>query len=112
MANKPRKKFLRRFWNKFNRLGRRRKKERKWRKSKGMHNKMREQRKGYSSRPEIGMKKPLAGKQEIKIIRNLKELLKIRKGEQAIISRKIGKKKRQEIENKAGELGIKILNLK
>jgi ribosomal protein L32E len=71
-----------------------------------MHNKMRERRKGYPSRPEVGMKSP---EKKIRLVSNMKELLKARKGEEVIV-RKIGNKKRKEIENKAGELGVKILN--
>lgn len=103
-----RKKFIRRNWDKYKRLGKNRRKKQIWRRPKGIHNKMRERRAGYPSRPEIGMKN--YGK-KIKLIRNLKELLQIGKGEGVIIA-KIGKKLRLEIEKKADELGIKILNKK
>ena len=69
---------------------------------------MRKRRKGYPTRPEIGMKSPT---KEIRLVGNMKQLLQAGKGEE-IILRKIGKKLRQEIEKKAGELGIKIINLR
>ncbi|MBM3233833.1 50S ribosomal protein L32e [Candidatus Pacearchaeota archaeon] len=106
--NKKRKKFIRRNWDKYSRLGWGRKKKQKWRKPRGRHAKMRERRKGYPSRPEIGMKSP---SKEIRLVSNLKELLQAEKGEEVIV-RKIGKKKRIEIEKKASELGVKILNLR
>jgi ribosomal protein L32E len=100
-----RKKFIRRNWDKYKRLGGRRKKL-VWRRPKGIHNKMRERRAGYPSRPEMGMKN--YGK-EIKLIRNMKELETCRKGEEIIIAR-VGKKLRLEIEKKASEIRVKILN--
>jgi len=103
-----RKKILRRNWNKYKRLGMGRKKKQKRRKASGIHNKIRERKKGYSSRPEIGAKKPV--KEKIIMIRNIKDLSRLNKGD-AVILRKIGKKKRKEIEEKAREKGVKIINL-
>jgi large subunit ribosomal protein L32e len=103
---KKRKKFIRRNWDKYSRLGLRRKKLQKWRRPRGIHSKMRKRRAGYPTRPEMGMKSPAV---KIKLIENTKQLLQVRKGEEIII-RKIGKKLRAEIEKKAGEMGIKILN--
>ncbi len=99
-----RKKFIRRNWDKYKRLGGRRKKLI-WRRPKGIHNKMRERRKGYPSRPEIGMKKYSV---RIKTARNMKELAN--SPEKKIIIAKVGRKLRMQMEAKAKELGIKILN--
>lgn len=103
-----RKKFLRRNHDKYKRLGGRRKKLI-WRRPKGIHNKMRERRAGYPSRPEMGMKSARTERREIKLIKNVKELQNAVKGESVIVA-KVGKRKRLEIGKKAGELGIKILN--
>lgn len=105
MEKKARRKFLRRNHDKYKRLGR--KKLLKWRRPRGRHGKMREERRGYPGVPKIGMK----NKQvlEIVLIRNMAELGKIKKGQEVIIA-SIGKKKRQEILNKAKEMGIKITN--
>mgnify|MGYP001600489337 FL=1 len=48
------KKFLRRNWDKYKRLGKRNKKRQIWRKPKGIHNKMRKNRRGYSAIVRIG----------------------------------------------------------
>ena len=101
-----RKKFIRRNWDKYSRLGWGRPKKQKWRRPRGIHSKMRKRRKGYPSRPEIGMKSPT---KEIRLVGNMRELMQTGKGEE-IVLRKIGKKLRQEIEKKAGEMGIKIIN--
>jgi len=105
---KKRKKFIRRNWDKYSRLGRGRRKLQKWRRPRGIHSKMRKRRAGYPTRPEIGMKSP---SKEIRLVGNMKQLTGAKKGEEIII-RKIGKKLRTEIEKKAAELGIKILNQK
>ena len=48
------KRFLRRVWNRYSKLGRNRKKKQKWRRPTGRDNKMREKRTGYASRVGIG----------------------------------------------------------
>ena len=50
----PKKKFLRRIWKRYSKLGRKRKKEQKWRRPKGRDNKMREKRRGYPITVRIG----------------------------------------------------------
>ena len=102
---KKRKKFIRRNWDKYKRLRR----KLVWRRPRGRHAKMRERRKGYPSRPEVGMRK--AVRINIKLISNMKELLMLKKNEEVVLA-KIGKRKRQEIEKKAKEMNVKILNLK
>ena len=106
--NKKRKKFIRRNWDKYSRLGLRRKKLQKWRRPRGIHSKMRKRRAGYPTRPEIGMKSPAI---KIRLVGNTRELNEARKGEKIII-RKVGKKLRQELEKEAEKLGVKILNLR
>ncbi|MCK4729755.1 MAG: hypothetical protein KAT28_00400 [Candidatus Aenigmarchaeota archaeon] len=78
-----------------------------WRRPGGIHNKMRESKKGI--KPKIGWKKPEV--EEIPIINNLSELngLKIK---EIIISSKTGMKKRLELEKFCVEKKIKILNIK
>ena len=107
------KKFLRRWWNKKSRLGKGRKNKQKWRRPKGRHNKMRENRKGYAKVVNIGYGNKAKERIDIKKIahiKNIKELLKLKKGEKAIIG-KIGKKNKIDIARKAAELNIKIVNL-
>ncbi len=102
-----RKKFIRRNWDKYKRLGRKR--LLKWRRPRGKHNKMRKRRAGYPTRPEIGMKKHASNR--VRYVKNMKELLNIKKNEEAILA-KVGKRKMIEMLKKADELGVKILNKK
>lgn len=108
-------KFLRRTWNKYSKLGLRRKKKQVWRRPHGRDNKMREKRGGYPPVVSIGYKgqKDSRGKIDNKkavIVNNMKEFSKLKTGEIAIIG-KIGKKKKLEIAKKAEEAGIQIYNL-
>ena len=105
-----RKKFIRRNHDKYSRLGGRRKKLI-WRRPKGIHSKMRERRAGYPSRPEMGMKSAKTERKETKRIINMRELMNLVKGEKIILA-KVGRKLRNEMENKARELGVIILNNK
>jgi len=100
-----RKKFIRRNHDKHKRLGGRRKKL-VWRRPKGIHNKMRERRRGYPQRPEIGMRN--YGK-ETRLIGNMKEMMGVKRGEEIILA-KVGRKLRRELEEKAKELEAKIIN--
>ncbi|MCL6500770.1 MAG: hypothetical protein K6T16_01905, partial [Candidatus Pacearchaeota archaeon] len=107
--------FIRKDSFKKSRLGRGRKKKRKWRRPRGRHSKLREKRKGYIKQPSIGYGRPQSTRGYInnlkpKIIRNAKELESIREGEIAIIG-KMGKKKKIEIAKIALENKIRILNL-
>jgi len=109
------KKFLRRTWNRYSKLGKRRKKKQVWRKPKGRDNKMREKRKGYPQIVSVGYQKnkKLKGRIECKqpvIIKNIKEIGKVKKDEIVILGN-IGKKKKIEIAKKAKEKGIEIHNL-
>lgn len=78
-----------------------------WRKPRGINNKIGEGKKGI--KPKIGWKKP--EKEEIPRISNLIKLKKSDKKE-IIISSKVGKKKRLEIEKFCKENKIKIVNTK
>lgn len=102
------KKFLRKFWNRYSKLGKGRKKKQKWRRARGRHNKIRECKKGNPSKVKIGYKKP--SKEKILLIHNIKELEKTKNKE--VIIAKIGAKKKKEILKRAGDIGVKVLNLK
>ncbi len=109
------KKFLRRDWKRYSRLGRKKKKKQVWRKPKGRHNKMREKRKGYPSVVKIGYKKDKKLRGMVKnkkpvIIKNLKDLEKINANEMIILG-SIGKKKKTEIIKEADKKNIEIYNL-
>ena len=78
-----------------------------WRRPGGIHNKMRESKKGI--KPKIGWKKPEV--EEVPIISNLIELKGL-KVKEIIISSKIGMKKRLELEKFCAEKKIKITNFK
>lgn len=108
-------KFLRRTWNRYSKLGKKRKKKQVWRKPKGRDNKMREKRKGYPAVVSIGYKKKkkLIGMIENKkpiIIKNIKDLEKIKENELVILG-KVGKKKKIEIAKIAKDKKIQIYNL-
>ena len=109
------KKFLRRIWGRYSKLGKRRKKKQTWRKPTGRDNKMRERRKGYPVVVSVGYKqdKKLRGSIKNKtprLIQNVKSLESIKKNEIVIIGN-VGKKKKIEIVKKAKEMKIEIHNL-
>lgn len=108
-------KFLRQDYMRYSKLGKNRKKLRKWRKPKGRHSKMRQQRKSYPTSPTVGHK--TSRKQSGKInnlkpvlIHNLKELSSLGKNSIAILAR-VGAKKKLEMIKHAEEKNIKILNM-
>ncbi len=108
-------KFIRRNWNKYSRLGKKRKKKQTWRAPKGRHSKTREKRKGYPVKVMVGFKQEKKKRNKIKekkpvLVNNLKEFEKIQKGEIAILG-KIGKRKKTEIAKKAKEKGIAVHNI-
>ncbi len=72
MTEKKKSKFLRRIHNRYSKLGRRRKKKQIWRRPTGRDNKMRERRRGYPARVQIGYKKN--EHEEFETINNVKEL--------------------------------------
>ena len=103
-------KFLKRTWNRYSKLGKRRKKKQVWRRPKGRDNKMREKRKGYPIVVSVGYKKKKSEKKTIRVVRNIKDLEKTRKNEMIIIGN-IGKKKKIEIAKKAIKMKIPIQNI-
>jgi len=102
------KKFLRRTWDRYVKLGKGRKKKQKWRRPTGRDNKMREKRKNRPAVVAIGYKG--SEKEKRLVVNNLNELKKIKKDEIAVIGN-VGKKKKIEIVKVAKEKGIKISNL-
>lgn len=110
--NKPT--FIRRDWHKKIRLGQSIKKNRVWRKPRGMDNKIRLAFKGYPGKVKVGWgnsnedKCKLNGLMPV-LVENVSQLSKIEKG-QGIIIAGVGKKNRTAIANKANEMKIKILN--
>ncbi len=107
--------FIRRTWNRYSKLGKRRKKKQVWRRPTGRDNKMREKRKGYPSVVSIGYGKSkkdrgkILGKTPVKVD-NLKDLEKMGKN-QIIILGRMGKKKKIELAKKSKEKGLEIYNL-
>jgi large subunit ribosomal protein L32e len=109
------KKFLRRTWSRYSKLGRGRKKKQRWKKPTGRDNKMREKKRGYPAVVSIGYKKEnnSRGKIEEKqpvLVKNILELEKLGLNQVAIIG-KIGKNKKIEIAKRAKEKNIHIHNL-
>ena len=109
------KKFLRRVWSRYAKLGKGRKKKQKWKKPTGRDNKMREKRKGYPAVVSLGYKKKKEnmGKIQDKIpvlINTFKDLNKINAKNIAIIGN-IGKKKKIEIAKKIKEKNIQVYNM-
>lgn len=105
------KKFLRRTWNRYSKLGKKRKKLQKWRRPTGRDNKMREGKKGHPKTVSIGYKKSKKMNEKNQItIRNVEELEKV-EGKQTVILGRVGKKKKIEIAKKAKEKKISIQNL-
>jgi len=107
-------KFLRRIWSRYSKLGKRRKKKQVWRKPKGRDNKMREKRKGYPAIVSIGYKREKGTRKKVPfIVRNINDLNKTKKASRKdfVILGSIGKKKKIEIVKKAKEAGIPIQNI-
>jgi ribosomal protein L32E len=96
-------------------LGKNQKSKRKYRKATGIHNKIREKRKGRPKRVEIGYKNDnsirnlIQGKVPV-MISTLADLKKVKKNE-IIIFAKIGAKKKLEIIKEIEKQGLEILNL-
>ena len=110
-----RKEFIRKDWKNYSKLGRGRKKLRKYRKAKGEDNKMRLKIKGHLRNVSIGFGKQKDQRGKIKektpvLVHNLKELKLLKENQIGIIAR-IGNKKRLEISNYIKDKKIKLLNL-
>ena len=103
-------KFLRRTWNRYNKLGKKKKKKQVWKKPKGRHNKMRKKRKGYPKVVSIGYRKNKSERKNIRIIRSLEDLENIKKNEVLVLGN-VGKKKKIEISEKAKKMKVSFQNL-
>jgi len=101
-------KFLRRIWKRYSKLGRKRKKKQVWRRPKGRDNKMRERRRGYPVRVEVGYKK--GNRKKEFIVNTLLDLEKVNKNDLVVIG-KVGRRKKIELLKKAEEKKIPITNL-
>ena len=109
------KKFIRRVFGNYSKLGRRRKKKQVWRRPGGRDNKMREKLRGYPASISVGYKNEKKTKYEINdkkpvLVNNLKELEKVGK-DNLVIFGNIGKKKKMELVKKAKEMKVEIYNL-
>jgi large subunit ribosomal protein L32e len=107
--------FLRRNTDRHSKLGRGRKKKQIWRKPKGRHNKMRDQKRGYPAIVKIGYRKSAERREKLKgmkpvMIMNTNDLDKIKAGETGILG-KVGMKKKIDIIRKADERGIRLHNV-
>lgn len=108
-------KFYRRDWYKVLRLGKKSKKKRVWRDSKGRHSKVRLKVKGKPKRPTVGYGEAkeiyglVSGVKPV-FVENVEKLKEIGKEEGIIISGKLGKRKRNAILEEAKKLNLKILN--
>ncbi len=109
------KKFLRRGWSRYSKLGRKRKKKQVWRNPTGRDNKMREKRKGYPDVVKVGYKQKdkergkINGKTPVTVY-NIKDLKNIKENQIVLIGR-VGLKRKKEIAEKMEEKGIKSANL-
>jgi len=108
-------KFLRIGTRRYKKLGKRRKKKQVWRRPRGRDNKIRERRKSRGKRVSIGYRTEKKKRNKIngkvpKLIKNLREIEEIEKGELVIIGKEVGKKKREEIIKKIKEKGGEIKN--
>ena len=109
-------KFLRTDWWRKPSLGKKVKKNQKWRRAGGRHNKIREHRRGQPCQPSIGYRTDLEQRGKVLgktplIICNVKDLEKLTKENIAVLS-KVGMKKKIEIAKVANEKKIEIANLK
>ncbi len=109
------KRFFRPESVRFLRLGKKKKKLRKWRRCRGKSNKIRLNRAGYPCAPKVGFKtaRKEAGKvggKTPKLVHNLRELEALGKNESAILAR-VGARKKLEMIKRADELKITITNL-
>jgi len=90
-----------------------------WRRPRGLHSKQRKQRKAKGPHPTPGYGSPLAvrgmhpcGLREVRVF-NLNDLEGVDPSSQAIrIGATVGRRKREFIQNKAGDMKIRILNWK
>ena len=109
------KKFIRRTWYRYAKIGKGRKKKLRWKKPTGRDNNMREKKRGYSPVVSIGYRSnkdergKINGKMPL-IVKNVNDLESIKENNIAVIAG-VGKKKKIEIAEKAKAKGIEIANL-
>ena len=102
--------FVRQDWHKFQRLGQKLKKLRKWRAPKGSSSKVRKGRKGHPRKVKIGWGSKKEGIKTIVLVENMMQLEKAAKGTAIVIAGSVGGKKRELLMAKAKENGLTILN--
>lgn len=113
-SHKPR--FLRSDTVRHLRLGKKRRTLQKWRRARGRHSKIRRKRAGYPVSPSIGYGSPcslsgrIKGKKPV-VVETMKDLARLEEFNIAIISRRVGSRKRLELIKIAREKGIQLLNL-
>src|SRR3989344_8448869 len=83
--------------------------EKKWRKPRGLHSKLKDKKRGKGRRPRIGYGKAKQDK-KFDYVTNLKEI--DNKSQSIMISSTVGLKKKLELINKAKELNLQIVNIK
>jgi large subunit ribosomal protein L32e len=106
------KKFVRTDWRKYSKLGHGRKKKIKYRRGKGIDNKMRKKMKGNPRNISIGFRTENKSRDLVKGLKpirvfNLEDLKKVKQNEIGIIA-KVGNKKRKELVEYASENNINI----
>src|SRR3989344_5978169 len=102
--------FLRRIYNRYHKLGKKKGKKRVWRKPKGRDNKLRDKRKGYGPVVSIGYRQKAEEREKIIVVNNFLELSNIQK-EQRVVLGKVGKKKKMDMIKIAQERGIDFENV-
>lgn len=115
---RPKPSFMRSDTVRHLRLGKKRQGLRKWRKSRGRHNKIRRKHVGYPVSPSIGYGQPkvieglVKGKRPVVIV-TAKELMRVNKqSEVVVLARRLGARKRLELIKQAQAAGLSIHNLK
>jgi len=109
-------KFIRTDSFRYFKIGKNRKKLQVWRRAKGVHNKLRRQRKGHPAIPTVGYMAPRKTVNKIDnktpmLVHNVAELSALNKSMHIAIIARIGAKKKIDVLKKAEELGIKVLNV-
>ncbi len=82
----------------------------KWRRPKGIHSKLRLNKAGHIKKPSPGFRARRKDRIKIMLIRNINDLTNAKQS--ALLSSKLGLKKKIEILRRAQEIKLKILNVK
>ena len=102
--------FLRRIYNRYHKLGKKKGKNRVWRKPKGRDNKLRDKRRGYGPTVSVGYRQKSSERENVFVVNNTNDLLAVQKGQRAVIGN-LGKKKMIEVIKVAQDKGIKFENV-